>query len=87
MRNFMKTMLAIASLGIFMTGGSLDGAKCAREKHSPCSRSFCRRLKLVKSHSLLQSKSFRVKAVGIPLTSFADDVAAPSALLPLKTGR
>ncbi len=76
MRNFMKTMLAIASLGILMTGGSLVAQSAPVKNIVLVHGAFADGSSWSKVIPLLQSKGFRVKSVGIPLTSFKRAIAA-----------
>ena len=86
MRNFMKTMLAIASLGILMTGGSLVAQSAPVKNIVLVHGAFADGSSWSKVIPLLQSKGFRVKSVGIPLTSFADDVAATKRAIAAEDG-
>src|SRR5260221_2485493 len=86
MRNFMKTMLAIASLGILITGGSLVAQSAPVKNIVLVHGAFADGSSWSKVIPLLQSKGFRVKSVGIPLTSFADDVAATKRAIAAEDG-
>ena len=86
MRNFMKTMLAIASLGILITGGSLMAQSAPVKNIVLVHGAFADGSSWSKVIPLLQSKGFRVKSVGIPLTSFADDVAATKRAIAAEDG-
>jgi pimeloyl-ACP methyl ester carboxylesterase len=86
MRNFMKTMLAIASLGILITGGSLMAQSAPVKNIVLVHGAFADGSSWSKVIPLLQSKGFRVKSVGIPLTSFADDVAATKRAIAAEEG-
>ena len=86
MRNFMKTMLAIASLGILITGGSLMAQSAPVKNILLVHGAFADGSSWSKVIPLLQSKGFRVKSVGIPLTSFADDVAATKRAIAAEDG-
>jgi pimeloyl-ACP methyl ester carboxylesterase len=86
MRNFMKTMLAIASLGILITGGSLVAQSAPVRNIVLVHGAFADGSSWSKVIPLLQSKGFRVKSVGIPLTSFADDVAATKRAIAAEDG-
>jgi pimeloyl-ACP methyl ester carboxylesterase len=86
MRNFVKTMLAIASLGILITGGSLMAQSAPVKNIVLVHGAFTDGSSWSKVIPLLQSKGFRVKSVGIPLTSFADDVAATKRAIAAEDG-
>jgi pimeloyl-ACP methyl ester carboxylesterase len=82
----MKTMLAIASLGILITGGSLMAQSAPVKNIVLVHGAFADGSSWSKVIPLLQTKGFRVKSVGIPLTSFADDVAATKRAIAAEDG-
>ena len=86
MRNFMKMILAIASLGILITGGTLMAQSAPVKNIVLVHGAFADGSSWSKVIALLQSKGFRVKSVGIPLTSFADDVAATKRAIAAEDG-
>jgi pimeloyl-ACP methyl ester carboxylesterase len=85
-RSLMKTMLAVASLGILVTGGSLMAQSAAAKDLLLVHGAFADGSSWSKVIPLLQSKGFHVESVGIPLTSFADDVAATKRAIAAEEG-
>lgn len=86
MRSLMKTMLAVASLGILVTGGSLMAQSAPAKDLLLVHGAFADGSSWSKVIPLLQSKGFHVESVGIPLTSFADDVRATKRAIAAEEG-
>jgi pimeloyl-ACP methyl ester carboxylesterase len=76
MRSFLKCVLAIASSGLLIAGGSLMAQSTAVKNVVLVHGAFADGSSWSKVIPLLQAKGFNVTSVAIPLTSFADDVAA-----------
>jgi pimeloyl-ACP methyl ester carboxylesterase len=76
MRSFLKCVLAIASIGLLIAGGSLMAQSTAVKNVVLVHGAFADGSSWSKVIPLLQAKGFNVTSVAIPLTSFADDVAA-----------
>jgi pimeloyl-ACP methyl ester carboxylesterase len=76
MRAFLKCVLAIASIGLLIAGGSLMAQSTAVKNVILVHGAFADGSSWSKVIPLLQAKGFNVTSVAIPLTSFADDVAA-----------
>jgi pimeloyl-ACP methyl ester carboxylesterase len=86
MGSLMKTMLAVASLGILVTAGSLMAQSAPAKDLLLIHGAFADGSSWSKVIPLLQSKGFHVESVGIPLTSFADDVAATKRAIAAEEG-
>ncbi|HUD66551.1 MAG TPA: alpha/beta hydrolase [Candidatus Sulfotelmatobacter sp.] len=86
MGSLMKTMLAVASLGILITAGSLMAQSAPAKDLLLIHGAFADGSSWSKVIPLLQSKGFHVESVGIPLTSFADDVAATKRAIAAEEG-
>ena len=86
MRRLIKTMLAVASLGILIAGWSLMAQSTPVKNILLIHGAFADGSSWSKIIPLLQSKGVHVKSVGIPLTSFADDVAATKRVIAAEHG-
>jgi pimeloyl-ACP methyl ester carboxylesterase len=86
MRHLIKTMLAVASLGILIAGWSLMAQSTTVKNILLIHGSFADSSSWSKVVPLVRSKGFHVKSVGIPLTSFADDVAATRRAIAVEDG-
>jgi len=87
MRSLMKTMLAFASLGILIPGGSLMAQSALVKNILLVHGAFADGSSWSKVIPLLQSKGFHVKSLGIRVTSFADDAAATNRAIAAEEGR
>jgi pimeloyl-ACP methyl ester carboxylesterase len=76
MRDFLRTILAIVSFGILVSGGFPLAQSTPVKNIVLVHGAFADGSSWSKVIPLLQVKGFHVRSVGIPLTSFADDVAA-----------
>jgi pimeloyl-ACP methyl ester carboxylesterase len=76
MRDFLRTILAVVSFGILVSGGFLLAQSTPVKNIVLVHGAFADGSSWSKVIPLLQAKGFHVRSVGIPLTSFADDVAA-----------
>jgi pimeloyl-ACP methyl ester carboxylesterase len=76
MRSFLKSVFAIASIGFLIAGGSLMAQSTPVKNIVLVHGAFADGSSWSKVIPLLQAKGFDVTSVAIPLTSFADDVAA-----------
>jgi pimeloyl-ACP methyl ester carboxylesterase len=76
MRDFLRTILAVVSFGILVSGGFLLAQSTPVKNMVLVHGAFADGSSWSKVIPLLQAKGFHVRSVGIPLTSFADDVAA-----------
>ena len=76
MRDFLRTILAVVSFGILVSGGFLLAQSTPVKIIVLVHGAFADGSSWSKIIPLLQAKGFHVRSVGIPLTSFADDVAA-----------
>jgi pimeloyl-ACP methyl ester carboxylesterase len=76
MRDFLRTILAVVSSGILVSGGFLLAQSTPVKNIVLVHGAFADGSSWSKVIPLLQAKGFHVRSVGIPLTSFADDVAA-----------
>lgn len=76
MRAFLKSILALVSLAIPITGGCLMAQSAAVKNVVLVHGAFADGSSWSKVIPLLQARGFHVTSVGIPLTSFADDLAA-----------
>jgi pimeloyl-ACP methyl ester carboxylesterase len=86
MRSFPNGILAVASIGILMSGGSLMAQSTPVKNIVLVHGAFADGSSWSKVIPLLQSKAFHVTSVGIPLTSFADDVAATKRAITAENG-
>src|SRR5260370_8549337 len=76
MSGLLKRMLTVVLLEFLVVGGSLMAQNTPVKNIVLVHGAFADGSSWSKVIPLLQSKGFHVTAVGIPLTSFADDVAA-----------
>jgi|SRR5579864_4587525 len=76
MRDFLRTILAVVSFGILVSGGFLLAQSTPVKNIVLVHGAFADGSSWSKVIPLLHAKGFHVRSVGIPLTSFADDVAA-----------
>src|SRR5580692_10309647 len=75
-RGFLKSILALVSLTISTSGGCLMAQSAPVKNVVLVHGAFADGSSWSKVIPLLQARGFHVASVGIPLTSFADDVAA-----------
>jgi pimeloyl-ACP methyl ester carboxylesterase len=76
MRGFLKSILAFVSLAILTSGGYLMAQSTPVKNIVLVHGAFADGSSWSKVIPLLQAKGYHVTSVAIPLTSFADDVAA-----------
>lgn len=86
MRDFLKSIGAVICLGILITGGSVMAQSTPVKNIVLVHGAFADGSSWSKVIPLLQAKGFHVKSVGIPLTSFADDVAATKRAIEAEDG-
>jgi pimeloyl-ACP methyl ester carboxylesterase len=86
MLGFLKKLLAVVSFAVLITGGSLAAQSSPVKNIILVHGAFADGSSWSKVIPLLQSKGFHVRSVGIPLTSFADDVAATKRAIAAEEG-
>ncbi len=86
MSGLLKRMLTVVLLEFLVVGGSLMAQNTPVKNIVLVHRAFADGSSWSKVIPLLQSKGFHVTAVGIPLTSFADDVAATKRAIAAEEG-
>src|SRR5260370_9762902 len=86
MSGLLKRMLTVVLREFLVVGGSLMAQKPAVKNIVLVPGAFADGSSWSKVIPLLQSKGFHVTAVGIPLTSFADDVAATKRAIAAEEG-
>jgi pimeloyl-ACP methyl ester carboxylesterase len=75
-RAFLKSILALASFAMLMTGGCLMAQSASVKNVVLVHGAFADGSSWSKVIPLLQARGYHVTSVAIPLTSFAEDVAA-----------
>src|SRR5712672_2444071 len=75
-RAYLKSILALASFAILITGGCLMAQSASVKNVVLVHGAFADGSSWSKVIPLLQAKGYHVTSVAIPLTSFAEDVAA-----------
>src|SRR5258707_15313526 len=86
MLGFLKKLLAVVSFAVLITGASLAAQSTPVKNVVLVHGAFADGSSWSKAIPLLQSKGFHVRSVGIPLTSFADDVAATKRAIAIEEG-
>ncbi len=86
MRGFLKSILAFASLAILTSGGYLMAQSTPVKNIVLVHGAFADGSSWSKVIPLLQPKGYHVTSVAIPLTSFADDVAATQRAIAAEDG-
>jgi pimeloyl-ACP methyl ester carboxylesterase len=86
MRGFLKSILIAASIAIPTTGGSLMAQSAPVKNIVLIHGAFADGSSWSKVIPLLQAKGYHVTSVAIPLTSFADDVAATKRAIAAEDG-
>jgi pimeloyl-ACP methyl ester carboxylesterase len=86
MRGFLKSILALVSLAIPTSGGCLMAQSAPVKNVVLVHGAFADGSSWSKVIPLLQARGFHVTSVGIPLTSFADDVAATKRAIAAEDG-
>ena len=86
MNGLLKRMLTVVLLEFLVVGGSLMAQNTPVKNIVLVHGAFADGSSWSKVIPLLQSKGFHVTAVGIPLTSFADDVAATKRAIAAEEG-
>jgi pimeloyl-ACP methyl ester carboxylesterase len=86
MRGFLKSILAFASLAILTSGGYLMAQSTPVKNIVLVHGAFADGSSWSKVIPLLQAKGYHVTSVAIPLTSFADDVAATKRAIAAEDG-
>jgi pimeloyl-ACP methyl ester carboxylesterase len=87
MRGFLKSVLAILFVGIFNAGGVVMAQGSSPVKNVVLVHgAFADGSSWQKVIPLLQAKGLNVTSVAIPLTSFAEDVAAPKRAIAAQNG-
>ena len=86
MRGFLKSILALVSLAIPISGGYLMAQSSPVKNIVLVHGAFADGSSWSKVIPLLQARGFHVTSVGIPLTSFADDVAATKRAIAAEDG-
>ena len=86
MSGLLKRMLTVVLLEFLVVGGSLMAQNTPVKNIVLVHGAFADGSSWSKVIPLLQSKGFHVTAVGIPLTSFADDVAATKRAIAAEEG-
>src|SRR5258705_13833244 len=86
MRGYLKGILALVSLGSLVSGGWLMAQNAPVKNVVLVHGAFADGSSWSKVIPLLQAKGFRVTAVGNPLTSFADDLAATKRAIAAQDG-
>jgi len=90
MKMFVKTVTAAFAMGAYSVGGATmaqSGSAQAAKNVVLVHGAFADDSSWSKVVPLLKSRGFNVTAVGNPLTSFADDVAATKRALARRTAR
>src|SRR5580692_12341084 len=85
-RGFLKSILALVSLTISTSGGCLMAQSAPVKNVVLVHGAFADGSSWSKVIPLLQARGFHVASVGIPLTSFADDVAATKRAIAAEDG-
>src|SRR6202035_959429 len=85
-RGFLKSILAFASLAILTSGSYLMAQSTPVKNIVLVHGAFADGSSWSKVIPLLQAKGFHVRSVAIPLTSFADDVAATKRAIAAEDG-
>src|ERR1700745_2345193 len=86
MNGLLKRMLTVVLLEFLVVGGSLVAQNTPVKNIILVHGAFADGSSWSKVIPLLQSKGFHVRSVGIPLTSFADDVAATKRAIAAEEG-
>lgn len=86
MRAFLKSILALASFAILITGGFLMAQNASVKNVVLVHGAFADGSSWSKVIPLLQAKSYHVTSVAIPLTSFTEDVAATKRAIAAEDG-
>ena len=85
-RAFLKSILALASFAILITGGCLMAQSASVKNVVLVHGAFADGSSWSKVIPLLQAKGYHVTSVAIPLTSFAEDVAATKRAIAAEDG-
>src|SRR6201998_4180510 len=86
MRDFLRTILAVVSFGILVSGGFLLAQSTPVKNIVLVHGAFADGSSWSKVIPLLQAKGYHVTSVAIPLTSFAEDVAATKRAIAAEDG-
>jgi pimeloyl-ACP methyl ester carboxylesterase len=85
-RAFLKSILALASFAILITGGCLMAQSASVKNVVLVHGAFADGSSWSKVIPLLQAKGYRATSVAIPLTSFTEDVAATKRAIAAEDG-
>jgi pimeloyl-ACP methyl ester carboxylesterase len=85
-RAYLKSILALASFAILITGGCLMARSASVKNVVLVHGAFADGSSWSKVIPLLQAKGYHVTSVAIPLTSFAEDVAATKRAIAAEDG-